>query len=45
MKKIIWLLAAMAISSVSFAQLEIGVNGNLATTWLLNNNVSDQVKI
>ena len=42
MKKIIWLLAAMAISSASFAQLEIGVNGNLATTWLLNNNVSDQ---
>ncbi|MBX7107865.1 MAG: PorT family protein [Chitinophagales bacterium] len=34
----IWLMSATAV----FAQFEIGLNGAVATTWLLNDNVSDQ---
>jgi len=42
MKKIILLFACIGFSSLSFAQLELGVDGAFNTTWLFNNNVSDQ---
>jgi hypothetical protein len=42
MKKYLSFIAAFAFPLLAIGQMEIGVNGTLATTWLLNNNVSDQ---
>jgi len=42
MKKLTLLLTFLSVTAVAFAQLEVGVAGGFSTTWLLNNNVSDQ---
>src|SRR5215510_1738566 len=42
MIKIILLFTLLMFSVTTFAQLEIGVDGGFNTTWLFNNNVSDQ---
>src|SRR5689334_25442535 len=42
MKKLFLLFALVAIQYSAMAQLDVGVQVSPQTTWLINNNVSDQ---
>lgn len=42
MKKFLFPAIWLMCTTVAFAQFEVGLNGGVATTWLLNNNVFDQ---